>query len=175
MIVIINGPLGIGKTETSWQLLHMFPHAAMLDGDYLGAVEPFEIYDEQRIAYLYQTIRLLAGWHKQHGYPHLVINYVFERPESLQALISLLDDLDDPVIPFRLTCNEVEMERRVRQRGQMLEQDEAQMIWELQRFRELTSIQEENAKAGNLGIVIDTTHLTSRQAAQAIWEHVHEV
>ena len=60
MIIIINGPLGIGKSETSWELLYLFDKAAMLDGDYLGAVQPFEIYDEQRIAHLYETFRLVA-------------------------------------------------------------------------------------------------------------------
>src|SRR5512133_2808986 len=44
MIVIINGPLGVGKTSISWALLERFERAVMLDGDYLGAVQPFEIY-----------------------------------------------------------------------------------------------------------------------------------
>ena len=55
MIVIINGPCGVGKTEVSWNLVERFPEGVMLDGDHIGAVYPFEIYDQQRIAYLYQT------------------------------------------------------------------------------------------------------------------------
>jgi len=31
MIVIINGPLGIGKTSVSWALLKRFERAVMLD------------------------------------------------------------------------------------------------------------------------------------------------
>src|SRR3972149_1562590 len=60
MIVIINGALGVGKTETAWKLLEHFERAVMLDGDTIGAVQPFEIYDEQRIEYLYQTLRQLG-------------------------------------------------------------------------------------------------------------------
>mgnify|MGYP002682440129 CR=1 FL=1 len=86
MIIIINGPLGIGKTSVSWELLRCFERAAMLDGDYLGAIQPFEIYDEARIAYLDQTFVHMSAWHKQHGYTNLVINYVFEQPEALARL-----------------------------------------------------------------------------------------
>src|SRR3974390_2861125 len=55
MIVILNGPLGVGKTEVAWKLIEKFERAVMLDGDYLGAVHPFEIRDEQRVAYLYDA------------------------------------------------------------------------------------------------------------------------
>ena len=56
MIILINGSLGAGKTEVAWKLIEKFDRAVMLDGDYLGAVHPFEIYAEQRMAYLYDTI-----------------------------------------------------------------------------------------------------------------------
>ena len=55
MIVILNGPLGVGKTEVAWKIIEKFERAVMLDGDYLGAVHPFEIRDEQRVAYLYDA------------------------------------------------------------------------------------------------------------------------
>jgi len=38
MIVIINGPCGIGKTSVAWALNARFDRAVMLDGDYIGAV-----------------------------------------------------------------------------------------------------------------------------------------
>lgn len=64
-----------------------FDRSAMLDGDYLGAVHPFAIYDDARVAYLYKTITHLFEFHKAHGYTNFVINYVFESPESLAALV----------------------------------------------------------------------------------------
>ena len=170
MIIIINGPLGIGKTETSWELLYLFDKAAMLDGDYLGAVQPFEIYNEQRIANLYEALRLAAGLHYAHGYQNLVINYVFETPESLADLHRRLAELDEEIYVFRLTCSEEEIARRVRQRSN----DPEGLAWELQRFRELTEIQNANAQRGDLGEVVDTTELSARETARAIWAKVHE-
>jgi len=104
MIVIINGPCGIGKTSVAWELNARFDRSVMLDGDYIGAVQPFEIYDEARITYLYRTMRHLVAFHIEQGdYHDCVIDYVFESPESLAALRHLLSDLDDEIYAFRLT------------------------------------------------------------------------
>jgi GrpB-like predicted nucleotidyltransferase (UPF0157 family) len=62
MIVIVNGPCGIGKTSVAWGLNARFDRAVMLDGDY-GAVHPFEIYDKARVAYLFETIHHLIVFH----------------------------------------------------------------------------------------------------------------
>lgn len=170
MIVIINGPLGIGKSETSWELLRLFERAIMLDGDYLGAVQPFEIYDPGRVEYLYQTLHHVIAWHGEHGYRHFVVNYVFETPESLARLRHLLADLDDEIYAFRLTCAENEIESRIRQRSN----DPDRLAWELHRFRELAAIQDVSATRGDLGFVVDTTSLTAAQVARAIWDNIHE-
>ncbi len=166
MIVIINGPLGVGKTEVAWKLIDKFDRAAMLDGDYLGAVRPFEIYDDQRIAYLYDTICHMARFHAEHGYHNLVVDYIFETPESLAQLRRALNEIDDVTYAYRLTCRPEEIEQRVRKRGNS---DPAFLAWELQRFRELQGIQDRNAWRGDLGFVIDTTGLTIEEVADAIW------
>jgi GrpB-like predicted nucleotidyltransferase (UPF0157 family)/predicted kinase len=170
MIVIINGALGVGKTEVSWKLIEHFDQAIMLDGDYLGAVQPFEIYDDARVEYLYQTIRHIVAWHVEHGYHNFVVNYVFETPESLSQLRQMLSACDDVTYAFRLTCSEAEMERRLQSRSS----DADRLRWELNRFRELAAIQDENARRGDLGDVIDTTALTIDQAAEAIWHIIRE-
>jgi GrpB-like predicted nucleotidyltransferase (UPF0157 family)/broad-specificity NMP kinase len=168
MIVIINGPLGVGKTEVSWKLLRMFGRAVMLDGDHVGAVQPFEIYDEGRIAYLYRTLHHLIAFHVANGYRDFVVNYVFETPESLAHLRHLLSDLDDVIYVFRLTCTDDEMERRLRARGNQ------ELGWELKRFRELAAIMEAGADWGDLGYEIDTVGLTAEGVARAIWLDIHE-
>lgn len=176
MIVIINGPLGVGKTEVSWKLVGFFERGVMIDGDYIGAVHPFEIYDSARIEYLYQTIRNLVGFHIEQGdYRNFVINYIFEEPESLARLRRLLQELDDEIYAFRLVCDEEEMERRVRRRAQSLPEDPWRLPWELNRFRELTDIQNEAARRGDMGFVIDTSHQDVDQVAQAIWDIISEV
>jgi GrpB-like predicted nucleotidyltransferase (UPF0157 family)/predicted kinase len=170
MIIVINGPLGVGKTEVAWKLIEKFDQAVMLDGDYLGAVRPFDLHDPQRVTYLYDTICHVARFHTEHGYRNLVVNYVFEKPESLAQLRRALNDIDDVTYAFRLTCSAEEIDRRIRSRSD----DPDRLAWELKRFRELQAIQDANARRGDLGFVIDTTRLSIEEVADAIWRNITE-
>ncbi len=174
MIIIINGPLGIGKTSLSWALLERFERAVMLDGDYLGAVRPFDLHSPARVEYLYQTLRQAVAFHQANGYPNFVINYVFETPESLARLRQLLANLDPDIRAFRLVCrDEAEMERRIRRRAGEEDGDPAHLAWELARFRQLAAIQDENARRGDLGQEIDAAGRSPEELAQIILPKFH--
>ena len=86
MIIIINGPLGIGKTQTSWALVRRFPRAVMLDADYVAEFHPFDYYNDEHLAYAHATLRVLAAHHISHGFQHFVINWIFETPFQLDRL-----------------------------------------------------------------------------------------
>jgi len=172
VIVIINGPCGIGKTSVAWELTDRFDRAVMLDGDYIGAVHPFEIYDDARITYLYQTLGHMVAYHIEHGgYHDFVINYVFETPESLAELRHLLADLDDEIYAFRLTASDKAIEARIRKRGQ---ETDADLRWHLKRYKELVAIQEQAAARGDMGFVIDTTGQSASEVAGTIWQNLRE-
>lgn len=148
----------------AWELAHLFDKSMMLDGDHIGAVHPFEIYDQARIEHLYQTFRHLIAFHQGYGYHNFVINYVFESPESLAHLKELLADLDPAVFAFWLRCDEAEMAERIRDRGR------AKTDWELKRFWKLNTIQEAASRRGDIGTPVDTTSLTVPEVAQQIWD-----
>jgi chloramphenicol 3-O-phosphotransferase len=164
MIIIINGSVGVGKSSVSEQLHWKFDKSVNLDGDHIGYVHPFEIYDDARISHLYRTFELLISFHQKNGYHNFVINYVFESPESLQELFELLRPLDSSIHSYWLTCNAEEQERRIRKRQR------GQIEWELKRFIELQQIQTKAAQQGFIGKEIDTTNLTSVETAEVIWE-----
>jgi len=168
MIILLNGALGIGKTETAWALLEKFDRAVMLDGDYIGAVHPFEIHDDDRVEYLYRTILHLVEFHHHNGYENFVINYVFEKPASLASLRARLVPIGDPVYVFRLVCEAAEHAKRIRARGGN------NVPWELARARELTAIQNAAAQRGDMGTPVDTGGLSAAQVADVIWAHVHQ-
>lgn len=151
MIVILNGSVGVGKTSVSWALNESLDRSVMLDGDYLGAVHPFEIYDDARVSYLYKTIAHLLEFHQAHGYTNFVINYVFESPESLAALTGSLSELDGDIHTFWLTCAEAG------QRDRILKRRTDGWRWELERFTELNAILEATSERGDVGARLDTT------------------
>ncbi len=166
MIIIINGPLGIGKTSTSWELLWRCEPGIMLDADYVAAFHPFDYYNDEHLAYAHATLRVLAGHHVNHGFQHFVINWVFETPFQLDRLRRRLSDLGLPIHTFRLICAPDEVERRVRQRNHP---NQAQ---ELRRAHELIQILDDAARTGDLGTPIDTTSLTAEQTADTILRQI---
>jgi chloramphenicol 3-O-phosphotransferase len=166
MIIIINGSLGVGKSSVAEELHYKFDKSVHLDGDYIGDVHPFEIYDEARINHLYRTLELLIGFHQKKGYPNFVINYVFESPQSLQELLSLLRPLDPSIHTYWLTCDEEEQARRIKKRRR------EELQWELNRFVELQQIQRQAAHQGFIGQEVDTTRLTPKEAAEEIWKDI---
>ena len=139
-----------------------------VDGDHIGDVHPFEIYDQDRIDHLYQTLALLVGFHQQHGYQNFVINYVFESPDSLEDLLDLLHPLDPDLHTYWLTCAENEQADRIRGRGQ------EQLAWELARFVELNQIQAAASQQGFIGKQVDTSGLSAAGVAERIWQDIFE-
>ena len=166
MIIIINGSLGVGKSSVAEQLHYKFDKSVHLDGDCIGDVQPFKIYDVARLDHLYRTLELLVGFHQKNGYHNFVINYVFESPESLQELFDLLRPLDPSIHCYWLTCDEDEQAQRIRNRRR------EDLEWELGRFVELRRIQQEAFGYGFIGKEVDTTRLSSQEVAQTIWEDV---
>lgn len=165
MIIIVNGPLGIGKTETSWHLLEKFNPGVLLDGDYIAAVHPFDYANETQLDYAYKTVGVLVAHHMSHDIAHFVLNWVFETPGQLTRLKRHLQALNRPILTYRLVCSIDEIERRIRKRG--LPQAEAAV----RRARELVRIIEQAATTGDLGYVVDTTDLASTIVAEIIWQH----
>jgi chloramphenicol 3-O-phosphotransferase len=166
MIIIINGSLGVGKSSVADALHYKFDRSVHLDGDCIGDVHPFEIYDPGRIAHLYRTLELLVGFHQGNGYANFVINYVFESPASLQDLLDLLRPLDPSIHTYWLTCDEQEQAKRIRRRKRL------ELDWELGRFVELQRIQRKAAQQGFIGTEVDTTALTATEVADRIWQDI---
>ena len=166
MIIIINGSLGVGKSSVTRELHWKFDKSVYLDGDHIGDVHPFEIYDDARIDHLYRTLALLVNFHQKNGYGNFVINYVFESPESLGDLLDLLRPLDASIHVYWLTCNEREQARRIRARSR------DQLGWELDRFVELQHIQARAAQAGFIGVEVDTSKLSAVEVAEKIWKDI---
>ncbi len=166
MIIIINGSLGVGKTSVADQIMWKFDKAIHLDGDAIGNVHPFEIYNPARIENLYRALELLVRFHRQIGYHNVVINYVFESPGSLQNLLDLLRPLDSSIHIYWLTCEAGEQSRRIQSRRR------PDLDWELNRFIELQRIQRQAAQRGFLGIEVDTTGLALPEVADKIWQDI---
>jgi hypothetical protein len=115
MIVVLNGPLGIGKSTLAEALAESIDGCVMLDGDHLIAANPPPA-DE--VDYLHATIALLVQHHRRFGYRHFIINHLWLTPAALDDLRGRLRgvDRDVEIRCFLLTLPLDENLRRIQRR-----------------------------------------------------------
>lgn len=167
MVIVLNGPLGVGKSETGWQIIRSLRRAAMIDVDFVVAVHPFDHQSDSDVAYAHESAAVLAEHHWQNGFEDLVVNWVFETPAQLGDL-RLRFERFGPLAPYRLNCSLESLEQRIRCRGG----HEVQR--EIARARELHGILNQAATTGDLGFVVETDNRSAREAAQTILRHARE-
>lgn len=169
MIVILNGPLGVGKTETAWKLLECFDHAAILDADYVGGnVHPYDYHNPDAVRTATDSLVALAEHqHTRLGLANFVISGVFETVEQLHYLTSRLSNVDSTILPYLLMASESELENRVRNRAN------GDMNREVARAKELRQILLNPSLLKHLGKHVDTSGLSIEDVANYIWTDLH--
>src|SRR6185369_16091874 len=123
MIIVLNGPLGIGKSTLAEALAENIDGCVMLDGDHLVAANPPPA-DE--IEHLHSTIALLVAHHRRFGYRHFVIDHLWRAPADLADLRRRLLEVDAAadIRCFLLTLPLDENLRRIQRRRSALALDE---------------------------------------------------
>ena len=151
MIVVLNGPLGVGKSTLAEALAESIDQCVMLDGDHLVAANP-PAADE--LDHLHSTIELLVGHHRGFGYRHFVVNHGWRSGAAVADLRRRLTRLDADVRVFLLTLASDENLRRIDRRQHARSLDEREF--------ELRTVAEEreamtNPAAGDLGEPFDVS------------------
>ncbi len=164
MIVVLNGPLGIGKSTLAEALAESIDHCVMLDGDHLVAANPPPV---NELEFLHSTIALLVAHGRQFGYQHFVINHFWRSAADLADLRRRLLALDAhyDIRCFLLTLPLDENLRRIEQRQRARAIDE-------QEFERLTVAEERAAlfdrRDHELGEPFDVSASPSRLVASML-------
>jgi len=170
MIIIINGPSGVGKTQTSWELLYRMPHTVVLDMDYIGwAFHSFDYSNQSHIDYAHSTLFVLIKHHLQNGFYHFIVNGGFESSEKLNQILNVLYPLNLPIQVFCLWCNFKQLIYRVETRNSYnINCDESIS------HQEVFDIMEYSAKSGYIGRIVDNTQLSIRETSDQILDYVRQ-
>jgi hypothetical protein len=126
VVILLNGPLGIGKTTLADALMESIDRCVMIDGDCLVAVNPEP---SNGLELLHSAIILLIAHHRRFGYQHFVINHIWTAPEEIDDLRFRLAEHDVDHRCFLLTLSAVENNRRIDRRasGSALDEREIEL------------------------------------------------
>ena len=151
MFIVLNGPLGIGKSTLAEALTESIDHCVMINGDLLLAANPPQ---PNELDYLHSTIALLISHHRRFGYRHFVIEHCWRSPAELADLRDRLVSIDPgaEIRYFLLTLPAEENMRRIKRRQRARAIDERE--FELRVFAEERDIL---GKTSGLGEAFDVS------------------
>ena len=83
MFIVLNGPLGAGKSSLGEALSESIEQSVFLDGDHVVAANP---QPAEPLELLHSSIGLLVPHLLDHGYRHFVICHYWDSPEAIDDL-----------------------------------------------------------------------------------------
>ena len=110
MIAIITGAQDKKKTKTAKYLFENTERSALIDGDWLLAINPEQKNDEERLL-RYKNIFTLAKSYHEGGFVNIFISFVYISDANLQEQIKQLKEIDK-VNVFALTPTEEKLRER---------------------------------------------------------------
>jgi hypothetical protein len=164
MIILLTGPTGSGKTDTSWALLQQFKNIVFLDCDWFASRVPFQWENEADVESVYQSLSLMINFHIDRGEKNFVIPLTYEMAVLYEKYKSYFSKFNLPINTFRLRCTEQELERRIRGRDRIMWQKQ-------QELGGMLKVQGDFDKVfGDEKVfkLIDTTMLSEREVAMRI-------
>ena len=162
MILLINGPFGIGKTTLADELVRRLPNALHFDPELVGSLVVRLVRDLETT----EDFQDLAAWpaavvatadvlRRTYG-RDLVVPMCLWRPERFEAIASGLAALDPGFLAIRLTASEATLRSRILGRPDA----EGSHAWCLGHL--------ERALGARDGLAIDTEGRTPTEVADAV-------
>jgi adenylate kinase family enzyme len=170
MIIILTGPTGVGKTDTSWALLQQFDQLIFLDADWFASRTPFSWEKEEDIESVFQTLSLMIGYHLNKANKNFIIPIPLPMAKLFQKYKGTLSKWGLPICAIRLSCSEQELERRIKERDRTSWKKQEELRVMLEHQNTFDSLFPD----GELFNLVDSTFLSEHEVAIKISEIAKE-
>lgn len=156
-LVLLGGPMGVGKTTAGRLLRDKLAPAFFLDGDWCWDMSPFDPSEGRRRMVVENIAHLLGAFLDDPGAGAVVFCWVMDRPEIPRAVLAPLAGREFRLWHFSLVASPEELARRIR--GDMA-----------RGLRGPDAVERSLARLPRYGaldaITIDTTALTPEETAE---------
>lgn len=154
-LLIINGPMGVGKSTIAKLLYKRINHSVWLDGDWCWMMNPFLVNEENKKMVEKNIHFLLRSFLTNSNFELVIFNWVIHQEAILDMILTGLCDLKFELYTISLVCSEQELLRRMRAD----QREDSVMERSLQLLRAYQDISTQK---------LDTTGLNADQAADMI-------
>ena len=165
-LILIGGPMGVGKSAVCRELLDLLQPGVYLDGDWCWNMRPFSVTEETRAMVLDNIRALLGRFLRCPELDYVIFGWVLHRQEIIDAVLAPLPLRETSVKCFSLLASpevlrlrlEGDMAAGLRPRDGVVERS----LSYLPLYRELDTVK------------IDTDGLTPGEAAREICLRLNE-
>ncbi|MBO7332963.1 MAG: AAA family ATPase [Alphaproteobacteria bacterium] len=114
-LIIINGPMGIGKTAVCQELKHLITPCFYLDGDWAWMMEPFTVTEENKEMVIQNIRFLLQNYIENDFAQNVLFSWVIPQEEIFDLITDELTTDDFKVVKITLIASENSLIRRIEQ------------------------------------------------------------
>jgi len=114
-LLMINGPMGVGKTAVCQKLLGRLTPGAYLDGDWCWNMNPFLVTTETKAMVLDNITAMLSRFLTCPELDYMIFGWVMHQPEIAQTILDRLDLKNVTVGQYTLLCSEDTLRCRILQ------------------------------------------------------------
>ncbi len=117
-LILISGPMGVGKTTAARELLNNLPHSVWLDGDWCweqGNHWDFSSVNKEMV--MDNITYVLGNFLANPNFESVIFSWVMHLPEIHEELLTRLEDYDFDLFDISLVCSEDTLRQRIESRG----------------------------------------------------------
>ena len=111
-VIIINGPMGVGKTVTGKRIAEKNPGTAFIDGDWCMDIHPFVGNHETKTMAVDNILHMISNYQKCSECKMVVLVWLMDDQWVLQSIMDGLSALHAEVKNVTLTCDRETLIRR---------------------------------------------------------------
>jgi adenylate kinase family enzyme len=111
-IIILNGPMGVGKTTVGKAIANKYPGTAFIDGDWCLDIHPFIGNKETKTMAIDNIHHLIKNYTTCSECKQIVLVWLMDEQWVRESLISGIRDMGVDMIEINLWCDSKELEKR---------------------------------------------------------------
>lgn len=112
-LLLVNGPMGVGKSAVCRELLELLRPGAYLDGDWCWMTRPFVVTEESRAMVMDNITALLGRFLRSPDLKYVIFGWVMHQEEIAQTILRRLDLTDTAVARYTLLCSPETLRGRI--------------------------------------------------------------
>ena len=103
-VILINGPMGVGKTTVGKYIADRHPGTAFIDGDWCMDIHPFVGNPETRAMAVDNILHMVGNYQKCSACGMVVLVWLMDDPQVVQSIMDGISALNAEVRYVTLVC-----------------------------------------------------------------------